>query len=250
MEKSQPFHYALLASDYDGTLAHDGHVPPEAIAAVQRLTDTGRKFVLVTGRELPELLTIFPEIDICDAVVAENGAVLYWPAEKREQILGEPIPAAMLNDFLEHGVEPYSQGRVIFATWRPHETPLLEIIQRHGTGHQIIFNKHAVMVLPGGINKATGLAAVLRHWNLIAAQAVGIGDAENDHAFLETCGIAAAVNNALPALQDRCDLVTKGDRGDGVIELIEQLISDDFQSLGPRRPRNQIVTRTVTHNAV
>jgi HAD superfamily hydrolase (TIGR01484 family) len=62
--------YQALASDYDGTLAHDSHVSEETLAAVKRLKDSGRKFILVTGRELPELQSVFPHYAMCDAIVA------------------------------------------------------------------------------------------------------------------------------------------------------------------------------------
>ena len=48
-------------------------------------------------------------------------------------------------------------GRVIFATWRPHETTVLETIQRLGIGYQIIFNKRAVMVLAEQYQQGHGL---------------------------------------------------------------------------------------------
>ena len=41
-----------------------------------------------------------------------------------------------------------------------------------------------------------------------------MGDAENDHAFLESCECSVAVANAIPALKEKADLVTQGERGD------------------------------------
>jgi HAD superfamily hydrolase (TIGR01484 family) len=233
-------HYRALATDYDGTLAHDSHVAPETLAALQKLKDSGRRLILVTGRELPELVSVFPEHTICDAIVAENGGLAVWPAEGREDVLGESVPEAFVQEAVRRGVKPFSMGRVVFATWRPHESVVLEIIHSLGIEYQIIFNKRAVMVLPSGINKATGLAHVLKRMKLSPQNVVGIGDAENDHAFLDSCSVAVAVENALPALKERCDLVMTKDHGAGVVELIERLLADDLQSLGTRRPRKQI----------
>lgn len=236
--------YLALATDYDGTLAHDGHVRKVTLAALERLRATGRKVILVTGRELPELKATFPQVNQCDLVVAENGALLYWPEEDREEVLGEPPPDAFILEMHHREVKPFSVGRVIFATWRPHEVAVLEAIQALGIGYQIIFNKKAVMVLPSSINKASGLAVALERLEIPPHQVVGIGDAENDHSFLETCGVAVAVANALPALQDRCDIVTAADHGEGVIELIDRLLADDLQSLGTRRPRKEHTPRS------
>ncbi|HEX5281296.1 MAG TPA: HAD-IIB family hydrolase, partial [Micropepsaceae bacterium] len=73
-----------LATDYDGTLAEDGVVSPTTIEALQRFKDTGRRLIMVTGRELPELISVFPKLDLFDFVVAENGALLYDPAAQTE----------------------------------------------------------------------------------------------------------------------------------------------------------------------
>jgi hydroxymethylpyrimidine pyrophosphatase-like HAD family hydrolase len=239
--------YLALASDYDGTLALDGRVSELTLAKLRILKKSGRKIILVTGRELPELLGIFPEIDVCDVVVAENGAILYWPHDQKEEILGEAPTPEFIAEMDKHGVLPYSVGRVIFATWRPHESIVLEVIQRLGLGYQIIFNKRAVMVLPSAINKATGLAKALERLEIAGDNCVGVGDAENDFAFLDICGVAAAVDNALPSLKSRCDLVTSKDHGSGVEELMDQMLADDLQHLGRRRARKETVERSVEH---
>lgn len=240
-------HYLALATDYDGTLARDGHVEEETLQALRQVRDSGRKVILVTGRELPQLQATFPAIGLCDVVVAENGALLFWPKDNREEVLGEPPPESFIAEMSRQDVKPYSMGRVIFATWRPHEVAILETIQRLGLGLQIIFNKRAVMVLPSNINKATGLAAALERLKISPNQVVGIGDAENDHAFLDACGVSAAVDNALPALKEHCDLIVAGDHGRGVVELIGRLLEDDLASLGPRKPRAQLAAHTIKH---
>jgi hydroxymethylpyrimidine pyrophosphatase-like HAD family hydrolase len=88
------------------------------------------------------------------------------------------------------------------------------------------------MVLPTGVNKASGLQAALKEMRLLPQQVVAVGDAENDHAFLHLCGFGVAVANALPALKERADLVTHGDHGAGVIELIEQMLADSLSARG------------------
>jgi hypothetical protein len=237
--------YLALATDYDGTLARDGHVDEETLVALRAVRDSGRRVILVTGRELSQLLAIFPAIALCDVVVAENGALLFWPAENREEVLGEPPPENFIVEMSRLDVKPYSLGRVVFAAWRPHEVVILQAIQRLGLGLQIIFNKQAVMVLPSNINKATGLAAALERLKISPNQVVGIGDAENDHVFLNACGVSAAVDNALPALKEHCDLVMAADHGPGVVELIGRLLNDDLASLGPRKPRTQLAAHMI-----
>ena len=93
------------------------------------------------------------------------------------------------------------------------------------------------MVLPTGMNKATGLIAALQELKLSAHNVVGIGDAENDLSFLSLCECSVAVANAIPLLKEQADYTTKAENGDGVIELIEQLLVDDLKTLDQRAGR-------------
>ncbi|MBV9125397.1 MAG: HAD family phosphatase [Planctomycetes bacterium] len=221
--------YLALATDYDGTLATQGKVGPTTLKALERLLTTGRKLLLVTGRELPDLQSTYDRLDLFHLVVAENGALLYWPATGQEKLLGPRPTEKFVQTLRDRGVGPISVGRVIVATWEPHETVVLEVIRDLGLDLQVIFNKGAVMVLPAGVNKATGLAAALKELNLSPHQVVAIGDAENDLAFLRFCECSVAVANALPAVKEQADLVTRGDHGAGVEELIEQLVANDLR---------------------
>lgn len=89
------------------------------------------------------------------------------------------------------------------------------------------------MILPSGVNKATGLAAALAELGIDADRVVGVGDGENDHSLLGACGFGVAVANAVPALQKRADLVTRGARGQGIIELCDLLIEADKKNQPP-----------------
>jgi len=223
--------FLALAADYDGTLAHHGRVDDATVAALQRVRDSGRRLLLVTGRELPSLFRTFAHAALFDLVVAENGGLVYEPATGRERALGEPPPVSLVSALRAEGVAPLSVGRVVVATVEPHHVVALETIHRLGLGHKVVFNKGAVMLLPPGVDKASGLAVALGELGVLPERAVGIGDAENDHALLRLCGFGAAVANALPALKERAHYVTRGERGAGVVELIELLIADDLGGL-------------------
>lgn len=236
--------YHVLATDYDGTLATDGRVDAETIAALKKLLATGRRLVLVTGRELPELIQTFPEIDLFELVVAENGVLLYRPSTKEEKLLAEAPPEKFITALRQKNVAPMSVGKVIVATWEPHQNAVLETIRELGLEYQVIFNKGAVMVLPAGSNKATGLLAALKEMGLSEHNAVGVGDAENDHAFMRLCEFSTAVANALPAVMETADLVTQKPRGAGVCELIDRMIANDLGDLNQRIQRHDLVLGT------
>ncbi|HEX9126137.1 MAG TPA: HAD-IIB family hydrolase [Methylomirabilota bacterium] len=236
--------YLVLACDYDGTLASDGVVREETLAALQRLRDSGRKLILVTGRELENLLEVFRAIELFDRVVAENGGLLYRPANREHKTLGEAPPAEFVEALRARGVSPLSVGHCIVSTWEPHEGAVLETIRDLGLELQVIFNKGAVMVLPSGTNKATGLEAALLELGLSPHNCVGVGDAENDHAFIRLCECGVAVANALPLVQERADWVTPGRNGDGCAELIDKLVAGDLADLEDRLPRHSILVGT------
>ncbi len=227
-------HYLALACDYDGTLAHNGVVHDDVIDALTRCRDSRRRLLMVTGRELADLQRTFTRLDLFDTVVVENGAVLFSPATGSERPLGPPPPASFVEALRSHGVSDISIGRVIVATWSPDETKVLETIRDMGLELQVIFNKGAVMVLPSGINKATGLIAALEELKIPPSQVVAVGDAENDHALLDAVGLGVAVANAIPMLQARAQWVTSRDHGQGVIELIDRLLATDLADV-PRR---------------
>ncbi|MBI1917666.1 MAG: HAD-IIB family hydrolase [Planctomycetes bacterium] len=236
--------YLALACDYDGTLALNGLVDEPTLAALERLLASGRKLILVTGRELPDLQTIFPHLNLFERVVAENGALLYRPGSREEKRLAERPPDAFIASLKKRGVQPLSVGQVIVATWHPHEAEVLEAIHEFGLELQVIFNKDAVMVLPANVNKASGLSAALKEIGLSPHNIAGVGDAENDHAFLARCECGVAVDNALPMLKEKADLVTRRDHGAGVAELIDRLIQNDLVDLGPRLKRHHVLAGT------
>jgi HAD superfamily hydrolase (TIGR01484 family) len=227
--------YRALACDYDGTLAHDGVVTPSTAAAVERFRASGRHLFMVTGRELPELKQVCPILDRFEWVVAENGALLHRPIDDTTELLCEPASAALVESLRRLQLNWLSVGQAVIATIEPNEILVLEEIKRLGLELQVIFNKGSVMVLPTGVNKATGLKALLKKAGVAADEVIGVGDAENDRAFLECCGFGVAVANALPTLKERADFVTKGARGDGVAELIDLILADDLAGIARRR---------------
>lgn len=220
--------YHVLATDYDGTLAHDGLVDDGTIEMLNKFLATGRHLVMVTGRELPDLMQTFPRIDLFEWIVAENGGLLYRPATKEEFPLADPPSQKFIDALQAKDVAPISIGRVIVATWQPHEAAVLEVIRDLGLEMQVIFNKGAVMILPAGVNKASGLIAALKKMGVSPHDVIGVGDAENDHAFLRICEMSVAVANALPAVKETADFVTRADHGAGVSALIEKVIVDDM----------------------
>lgn len=252
-----------LATDYDGTLAHDGRVSSGTVSALERLRDSGRKLILVSGRLLEDLLAVFPEHDLFDSIVAENGAVLYAPRSRESRLLAEAAPEGLVDALRARGVTNIGAGASIVATWHPHECAVLETLRDLGLDRHIIFNKGAVMILPTGVNKASGLLSALNEMKISPHNVVAAGDAENDLPMLAMCGCRVAVSNALDSVKNKADIVTKADHGAGIEELVEDLLRDDLESvLSPaqrpgilfgttiREPKRKVLLPTLGHSVL
>ena len=230
--------YLGLVVDFDGTLATDGRVAHSTVDALMRLRASGRRLMMATGRELPDLRRTFARVDLFDVVVAENGGLMYRPSIGAETLLG-PSPSPAFVDALRARGVPVSVGAVMVATAETHQAAVRATIHDLDLSLDVILNKGAVMVLPAGANKQTGVVRAASELSLPLGAMVGIGDAENDFALLRACGVGVAVANALPSLKESADLVTRGARGDGVAEIIDRLLRDDLEGVTPR-PRAEI----------
>jgi hydroxymethylpyrimidine pyrophosphatase-like HAD family hydrolase len=219
--------HLLLASDYDGTLAQHGQLADVTRDALEKLRGSGRKIVLVTGREMVDLERVCPELELFDRIVAENGAAIFDPATRVERLLVSPPPDALVQE-LQRQLVPLYLGRVVVATDDKHLGTVRRTIHELRLDSQIILNKGAVMVLPPGVDKAFGLRNALAELVVPAEQAVGVGDAENDEALLAACGYRVAVQNALPGLKAQAHWVTAYDHGAGIVELIERLLKNEL----------------------
>src|ERR1700722_4509235 len=219
--------FRAIASDYDGTLAaEDGRGGRETLARLEQARESGRKLILVTGRELPSLRSVFSSMHLFDRIVAENGALIHNPGTGEQRLLCPAVSSELVTNLRQQGV-PLSVGECIVATVKPYDVAVSLAIRELKLKLQMIFNKESVIILPYGTNKSTGLSVVLSDLEISNESVVGIGDAENDHDLLNLCGCSVAVANAIPSLKLRADIVTVGSYGAGVLEVIRRLIDKD-----------------------
>jgi hypothetical protein len=208
------------------------------MAALARVRDSGRKLVLVTGRVLPDLRHVCPGVDeMFDGVVAENGAVLYFPATQEVRVLGDSPQPALIEELRRREV-PHDLGSSLVATLAPFAEEAVAAIREAGVERTLVFNKGALMLLPGGVTKATGLAAALAAMGFSARNVAAIGDGENDHAFLSVAEVAVAVADAVPALRHRADFVTREPGPRGARAFIEEHVLEDAAALAPTIARH------------
>lgn len=212
-----------IACDFDGTGATNGHPAPELYAALAAARAQGMVTLLVTGRVLEEVQRACEELSPFDAVVAENGAVIYLCSLGRTIQIAAPPPEHFLGELRAQGV-PFHTGAVIVGTWEQHAYKLLELIRRFGLDAQLIFNRSALMMLPSGINKATGIRRALEELGRSERNLIAFGDAENDIPMLNVAEIGVAARDSVPAVLALTDDRVSQPGGAGVASYIRKIL--------------------------
>jgi hydroxymethylpyrimidine pyrophosphatase-like HAD family hydrolase len=226
--------FRAIALDYDGTLTTRERPSEEVLAALRETRASGMKLLLVTGRILSELRRDFPEVgDYFDAVIAENGAVTWSEGAGVRALV--PAVSRDLEVALVARDVPLRRGDVLFATDANYDGIVLDEIARLGLDCQLVRNRGALMILPAGVSKGTGLSEALGELGVSHHNAIGVGDAENDHALLEACEIGVAVGNAIEALKKHADVVLSEPNGAGVVRYLRDLVRGGGQPIAPTR---------------
>ena len=210
--------FQVVAVDLDGTLTSRGEVSAKALDAIDHARSNGLVAVLVTGRIGAELNAEFPQIaEHVDALVLENGAVIV--IEGKARALSASVEDGLVDALTARGV-PHRRGEVLLAIDGMHAATVVEVIGELGLDYQVVWNRAAMMVLPAGITKGTGLGAVLAEMHLSPHNTVAVGDAENDLSLFGMAEIGAAVANAIPSVRQHADLVLDQADGDGIVDLL------------------------------
>ncbi len=234
-------YFRAVALDYDGTLTDDSPPNDAVLEAVADARRTGTKVLLVTGRILAELQDDFPDVrEHFDVVVAENGAVLAGSGWTRALV--ESVDSALDRALRTRGIG-FRRGQVLLACDAVHDVDVLEEIRRLGFDYQLVHNRDALMVLPPGVSKGTGVFEALGDLRVSYHSAIAVGDAENDHALLARCEVGVAVANAVEALKDHAELVLDEPDGAGIAALLRGPVLAGKQRLHSRRFLLRLGTR-------
>ncbi|MFQ3661352.1 MAG: HAD hydrolase family protein [Chloroflexaceae bacterium] len=226
-------HIMTLACDLDGTLAEHGQVAPETWGLLQRLKGVNWTLILVTGRTLKTFAPHGPFAEVFDAIVAEDGAVVYFPHRDIVTLPFGRLNPALIERLSVTGI-PLERGLAIVATHTPHDLVVLQVLRDVAGGATVEYNRGAVMVLPPGATKGTGLRYALRELGCSPRSVIACGDAENDRSMFECVELAVAVNNATEDVRALADMVLTEPDGAGVRALGEGLLR---RQLPPYRQR-------------
>jgi hydroxymethylpyrimidine pyrophosphatase-like HAD family hydrolase len=224
----------VIGCDFDGTGAVDGRMSPEVAAALGKARAKGYTTLLVTGRVLEEIQLLCGDHALFDAIIAENGAVIWLCPSRRTIRLGVPPPEHFLGELRARNV-PFHTGAVIVGTWERHAPEVLDLVRRFGIDSQIVFNRSALMLLPSGINKAVGVRRALEELGRSERNLVAFGDAENDVPLLASAEVGVAVRGSVDGLLAQADEHLSQPGATGVAEFIHRVLQQDGILASPPR---------------
>lgn len=208
----------VVATDIDGTLTSNGQLSAEVLLAVDQARLGGVLVVLVTGRIGSELTAQFPRlIEHSDALVLENGGVAVVDGVAHR--LAVAVDTTLDVELTSRGI-PFRRGEVLLALDCHYAPTVVELVGQLGLDCQVIRNRGALMVVPTGVTKGTGLQAVLALLNRSPHNVIAIGDAENDVPMLAAAEIGIAVGNAVPSVKAHADEVLEEPDGKGLAHLL------------------------------
>ncbi|MEM0129189.1 MAG: phosphoglycolate phosphatase [Thermoplasmata archaeon] len=213
-----------VVADVDGTLTDSRRrLDPEAVRAVQGLTDRGIPVLLATGNVLPVALALQRALGLATPVVAENGGILYWPGTSRIERLADPaVPRACYRRLLRRGIPV---RRLFTDRWRESEVALdtsvpIERIRAalEGVPVAVEGTGFAIHLMEPGAGKHPALRRALRPLGLTLRDCLVLGDGDNDVAMLRAAGRSVSFPNGSPLARAAADHVTRADAAAGFLE--------------------------------
>lgn len=225
-----------IAVDYDGTIATDGVLHPAVRESIRQARQRGVVVVIVTGRILSDLRCVAGSLDFVDGIVAENGAVVSLP-NGHTTSLGHAPPPSLLTKLTARGID-YQVGRCVIELDAAFANVAISLIRELELPLAITFNRSRMMLLPDSISKSSGLRELLSVLGVSLHNALGIGDAENDHGLLNSCEYGVAVEWGSYLLKQQADYVISGKGPEAVAAYIQQVSSQlrlPFEKAGQRK---------------
>ncbi len=228
----------ILAFDLDGTLTESDNVSEYVKAMLSKVKNGGFVVLLVTGRRLKAIPDITFFEHICETIIAENGAVLYFPNNNTVSLPFGELAVDVKKQLLDLKI-PLEVGMAIVATWTPHDREVIEVLTKTGYAASVEYNKGAVMILPPGASKGTGLRIALHDLGYSPHNLIAFGDAQNDRSLFEQAELSVAVANASSEIKELANITLTKPNGTGIYDFLEGLLEDRIP-LHRTKPRLQL----------
>lgn len=215
----------ILVTDVDRTITTpELIVRDETRERFAQLRDAGVRVVLATGRSL-EQLEEMRLVSEADAIVAENGGVtLVGPFGTPH--LHDDAFAPRAQAALGPLAGSFSWRQVIASGPRKLAEDAHQALEASGISHDLSFNEDEVMLVPPGVDKASGVQHALRAWDATLGETWAIGDGENDTPILRQARVSAAPSNGHPLARAAAKATTLRAYDEGFLDFTTLLLQD------------------------
>lgn len=223
--------FKAIVADIDGTITCEKR--ELHLRAVKKIRSLKLPVVLATGNILCYARTASRLIGLDGAVIAENGGAITVRFDLQgtfEERLEECEKAfSFLSQYFKLTKLDPQYRRTEIALRRDFDLKnARNLLETQLFDVEMIDTKYAIHLKSKKINKGVGLLKLASLMGLTARDFVAIGDSANDVEMLEVSGFGIAVGNGDEKIKETADYVTKATFGDGTIEALEFLESNDW----------------------
>lgn len=252
----------VVALDIDGTLVdNEGVLPTELRRTIRRIAMAGTPVILTTGRAWLATRPVFEELELpAGPAICSNGAVtVQFPpfelinkrtfdaADVVARVLEEHPNASIAAEVIGTGyrvTQPFPDGeltgdievvsteqlvgddvtRIVVRDPNASDTEFIALANRiglHGVSYSVGWSAW-LDIAPAGVNKASGLQAVVDALGFHASDVLAIGDGRNDIEMLQWAGRGVAMGDACADVQQAADHVTGTFADGGTNEELER----------------------------
>ncbi len=222
---AKPLH--LVVTDVDGTLTDAArHLDLEAVRNVRALEDRGVPVVLATGNVLPIALALHRSLGLSGPIVAENGGIVWWKdlagRDRVERLANRHVALDAYRTLLRAGLPV---RRLFTDRWRESEVAIEPTVPvaslRRALGSRpltVESTGFAIHLMERGAGKTTALARVLAPLGRTLADAVVLGDGDNDVGMLRAAGFGVSFSSGSARARAAADYVARQPYARGFVE--------------------------------
>ncbi len=193
------------------------------VALLEELKGLGVDLILATGRNIHYVKKLCSKFNVWRCVVAENGAVLYFPSTKKTITINTSHMKKAKKMIRNLNLPGTTLGKVITSNRFEDAGIIKEKLGKIANKVHFVKNVDELMVTPIGVDKGLGLRVAMQYLNIDLDKTIVIGDGENDVDMFLNPGFKVALANSNEKLKKLSNQVTKKPSVHGVREVIKKL---------------------------
>ncbi|MBU0979538.1 MAG: phosphoglycolate phosphatase [Nanoarchaeota archaeon] len=221
LEKMDADDVNALVTDFDRTITDRPGVLSRNV--MKELKKLKTMHILATGRPFEFVKRLARSHRIWDAIVCENGAVVYFPNSKKTIIINSVFMDKARKTLEEKRIAG-QYGEVVISLSLDTFEKARPLLAKLSKNLNYVRNVDVMMILPKFVDKGRSVKVVLDYFGIDSDKIIVVGDAENDLDLFRIPGYKVAVANAHPKLKIIADETTENPSSRGVIELVEKLL--------------------------